>query len=130
VRPLIEAILRHPLFYEGPRMVIPPAVYTAGLLRALGQTIETDAWTWIDTEAGQRLFMPPGLRGQRLRADDRLERHIVSVARGPVTGRHVGTRVLGEPNWGPHLLDANIALGNLIALVRSEAAAYVRRGGV
>jgi len=35
-----------------------------------------------------------------------------------------------DPTWGLHLLDANIALGNLIALVRSEAAAYVRRGGV
>ena len=37
VRPLVEAILRHPLFYEGARMVIPPAVYCAGLLRAIGQ---------------------------------------------------------------------------------------------
>ena len=35
VRPLMEAILRHPLFYEGARMVIPPVVYCAGLLRAL-----------------------------------------------------------------------------------------------
>ena len=34
-RPVIEAILRHPLFYEGPRMVIPPVVYCAGLLRGL-----------------------------------------------------------------------------------------------
>jgi uncharacterized protein (DUF1800 family) len=42
VRPLVEAMLRHPLFDEGPRMVIPP-VYCAGLLRALDRTIETDA---------------------------------------------------------------------------------------
>ena len=35
VRPVVEAILRHPALYEGPRMVKPPAVYVAGLLRAL-----------------------------------------------------------------------------------------------
>jgi hypothetical protein len=32
-----------------------------------------------------------------------------------------------DPTWGLHLLDANIALGNLIAVVRSEAAAYAAR---
>jgi hypothetical protein len=31
VRPLVEAILQHPLLYEGPRMVKSPVVYTAGL---------------------------------------------------------------------------------------------------
>lgn len=63
VRPLVEAILRHPLFHEGPRMVVPPAVYCAGLLRALGRTIETDAWAWIGDQAGQRLFAPPNVAG-------------------------------------------------------------------
>jgi Protein of unknown function (DUF3089) len=33
------------------------------------------------------------------------------------------------PVWGLHLIDANIALGNLIAIVDQEAAAYVRAGG-
>src|SRR5579872_95677 len=63
IRPLMEAILRHPLFHDGPRMVIPPAVYCAGLLRALGRTIETDAWSWIGEQAGQRLFVPPNVAG-------------------------------------------------------------------
>jgi hypothetical protein len=31
------------------------------------------------------------------------------------------------PQWGLHLVDANIALGNLVRLVHSEAAAYARR---
>jgi hypothetical protein len=30
--------------------------------------------------------------------------------------------------WGLHLMDANVALGNLISIVRSEAAAFVRSG--
>jgi Protein of unknown function (DUF3089) len=33
------------------------------------------------------------------------------------------------PDWGLHLLDGQIALGNLIAIVKSETAAYLRRGG-
>lgn len=32
------------------------------------------------------------------------------------------------PEWGLHLLDANIALGNLISIVHSEAAAFTRSG--
>jgi Protein of unknown function (DUF1800) len=63
IRPLLEAILRHPLFYDGPRMVIPPIVYTAGLLRAQELTITTDDWAWIGEEAGQRLFDPPNVAG-------------------------------------------------------------------
>ncbi len=63
VRPLLEAILRHPLFYEGARMVIPPVVYCAGLLRALGQTVQTNDWAWIGQLTGQRLFEPPNVAG-------------------------------------------------------------------
>jgi hypothetical protein len=33
------------------------------------------------------------------------------------------------PAWGLHLIDANIALGNLIAIVNQEAGAYVAQGG-
>jgi hypothetical protein len=32
-----------------------------------------------------------------------------------------------DPTWGLHLLDANIALGNLISVVHSEANAYAGR---
>ncbi len=33
-----------------------------------------------------------------------------------------------DPSWGLHLVDANVALGNLIAIVHSESAAFARRG--
>jgi pimeloyl-ACP methyl ester carboxylesterase len=33
------------------------------------------------------------------------------------------------PDWGLHLLDANSALGNLITIVKTEAAAFSARGG-
>ena len=63
VRPVIERILMHPSFYEGPRMVKPPIVQIAGMLRARRSPITTDSWTWIADDAGQRLFRPPNVAG-------------------------------------------------------------------
>jgi uncharacterized protein (DUF1800 family) len=63
VRPLLAAILKHPLFYEGPAMVKPPVVYIAGMLRARGRGVDTDGWTWVSDLAGQRPFAPPNVAG-------------------------------------------------------------------
>jgi uncharacterized protein (DUF1800 family) len=63
IRPLVEAILMHPDFHEGPRMVKPPVVYVAGMLRATGKGIDRDDWTWICDLAGQVLFRPPNVAG-------------------------------------------------------------------
>ncbi len=63
VRPVLDAILRHPALYLGPTMVKPPIVYTAGLLRALGRRVEGSAWVWLLDGAGQRLFEPPNVSG-------------------------------------------------------------------
>ena len=38
-----------PPLHTGPRMVKPPAVYTAGLLRALGRGVDTQAWAWLSS---------------------------------------------------------------------------------
>jgi uncharacterized protein (DUF1800 family) len=63
IRPVVEAILRHPALYTGPRMVKPPVVFNAGLLRARGRGIDTLAWAWLSGESGQRLFRPPNVSG-------------------------------------------------------------------
>ena len=63
VMPVLEAILRHPALYTGPRMVKSPVVYIAGLLRGLGRGIDTTAWVWLAEGAGQRLFYPPNVAG-------------------------------------------------------------------
>jgi uncharacterized protein (DUF1800 family) len=63
VRPVLEAILLHPDFYDGPRMVKPPTVYVAGMLRARKRGVDTDAWTWIGHLMGQQLFRPPNVAG-------------------------------------------------------------------
>ena len=53
----------HPSLYEGPRMIKPPIVQIAGMLRARKSGITTDAWSWISDDAGQRLFRPPNVAG-------------------------------------------------------------------
>jgi uncharacterized protein (DUF1800 family) len=63
VRPLVEAILRHPDLYRGPRMVKPPIVYIAGLLRGKGEGVDTESWVWLSDQAGQQLFHPPDVAG-------------------------------------------------------------------
>jgi uncharacterized protein (DUF1800 family) len=63
VRPVVEAILMHPLLYTGPRMVKPPTVHAAGLMRMRGVGITTESWSWISDTTGQRLFMPPNVAG-------------------------------------------------------------------
>ncbi len=63
VQPVVEAILQHPDFYEGPELVTPPVVYNAGLLRAIGRPIDTTDWAWLSSAAGQQLFYPPNVAG-------------------------------------------------------------------
>jgi uncharacterized protein (DUF1800 family) len=63
IRPVLEAILVSPEFYEGPTMVKPPVVQLATMLRATGQYIDTTAWTWLCDLAGQQLFWPPNVAG-------------------------------------------------------------------
>jgi hypothetical protein len=63
IRAVVEAILQHPDFYEGPELVIPPVVYNAGLLRSISRPIDTTAWAWLSANAGQQLFYPPNVSG-------------------------------------------------------------------
>ena len=63
IRPVVEAILQHPALYEGPRMVKPPVVFAAGMLRALERGIDTTQWVKLAPASGQRLFYPPNVAG-------------------------------------------------------------------
>jgi uncharacterized protein (DUF1800 family) len=63
IRPVVEAILLQPELYAGPSMVKPPVVYTAGLLRALGRSIDDSGWPYLDATSGQQLFYPPNVSG-------------------------------------------------------------------
>ncbi len=63
IRPVLEAILRSPELYEGPRLTKPPVVQLAGMLRALGRAITGEEWAWLSAEAGQLLYHPPDVSG-------------------------------------------------------------------
>jgi len=63
VRPVLEAILLHPDFHAGARMVKPPVVLLAGLLRQLQRSVDGEYWVWYSDNAGQRLFYPPDVSG-------------------------------------------------------------------
>ena len=63
IRPVVEAILCSPEFYEGGRMVKPPAVLAAGMLRALNVAIDDERWVWLMDDCGQRLYYPPDVAG-------------------------------------------------------------------
>ncbi|MBJ7331542.1 MAG: DUF1800 domain-containing protein [Solirubrobacteraceae bacterium] len=63
LRPLLQAILLHPSLYTGARMIKPPVVYTAGLLRTLNRGVDSDSWVWLNQTAGQLLFYPPNVAG-------------------------------------------------------------------
>jgi uncharacterized protein (DUF1800 family) len=63
VKSVVGAILSHPDLYEGDRMVKPPTVQTAGLLRRIGAGITTTDWAWIGQLSGQQLFYPPNVGG-------------------------------------------------------------------
>ena len=63
IRPVVEAILQHPDFYEGPSMTIPPVVYAAGLLRAVNGRIQTHMWAPYCSVAGQQVHYPPNVAG-------------------------------------------------------------------
>jgi hypothetical protein len=63
IQSVVEAILQHPDFYEGPELVTPPVVYNAGLLRSISRPIDTTSWAWLSANAGQQLFYPPNVSG-------------------------------------------------------------------
>jgi Protein of unknown function (DUF1800) len=63
IRPVLEEILVSPDFYEGPPMVKPPVVHLATMMRAVGRYVDTTAWVWLCSEAGQQLYWPPNVAG-------------------------------------------------------------------
>jgi Protein of unknown function (DUF1800) len=63
IKTVVEAMLMHPLIHDGPRMVKPPIVQIAGMLRGIGRYIDTEAWSWESSITGQMPFYPPNVAG-------------------------------------------------------------------
>lgn len=63
VRPIVEAILCHPDFYNDANMVKPPAVYVVGALRARQIFVDGETWQTNCQACGQMLYNPPDVGG-------------------------------------------------------------------
>ena len=64
--PVLGVILRHPKMWENldaPDLVKPPIVFVAAGLRAQGQFITQNSWSWILEGMGQVPFYPPNVSG-------------------------------------------------------------------
>jgi hypothetical protein len=100
--------------------IIPAAPFAPGSLlsaamKLLELKVPTPPTVWVSEP-----------NGYRARCEAIAGAHVLELS--PLHGAQVIEPSL-SPQWGLHLVDANIALGNLLTVVRHEAAAYVRRAG-
>jgi hypothetical protein len=92
-----------------PREPFAPGTAIAALLAATGFPLPASGATWLS--------FPDGYRARCVNAGGA---NVLQITDGPAL-----TPAL-TPAWGLHLTDANIALGDLERLVRSQARAYTR----
>ena len=105
IRPVVEAILKHPALHTGPRMVKPPVVYNAGLLRTLGRGIDTAAWWQLDQSAGHAAVLPAGRR-RLAQPPPARHRHLPRAAGSSRRSRQGASEPTDAPHDPAKLLDA------------------------
>jgi hypothetical protein len=98
-----------------PRQPFAPGTTIGGAVGALGVPTPATSTTW-------RAF-PGSYRGRCSTAGGADVLSISSIGDAPVFTPSP------SPQWGLHLVDANIALGQLVSVVRSQAAAWLGRHG-
>jgi hypothetical protein len=82
-------------------------------IRLLGVSLPTAPTIWIHVP-----------RSYRARCSSAGGANVLQIS--PLNGAPT-PKASPDPTWGLHLMDANIALGNLVQLVRVQGAAYARR---
>jgi hypothetical protein len=122
--PGLEVLCTNPAALQGgsgsldpifPTQPFAPGSTIAVVTRLLGVTLPTATTPWVEA---------PGSYTARCSSTDGAD--VLEIA--PVDGAP-NIHPSPDATWGLHLVDANIALGNLTALVRSEATAYARGTG-
>jgi Protein of unknown function (DUF3089) len=113
----LEVLCTNPASLSGGTGALLPYNPTAPLPGALGALVGA-----IPSETTPWASYPGEYTGQ-CQSTDGANWLQVDTTNVPGDTRPVVTQVLG-PTWGLHLVDVNIALGNLIDLVRQQAAAY------
>ncbi len=103
-------------------MITPTAPFAPGTLIAAGISllglhppVPTPPTVWYS--------LPGSYRAQ---CETSNGAHVLEIT--PVDGAQVPTPS-PTPTWGLHLLDANIALGNLVGIVKAESDSFVRNHG-
>lgn len=98
--------------------VFPSAPFAPGSLIAAG----IEGLRLVQPHPATTWFTLPGAYVARCATSNGA--HVLEIT--PVFGAQTPTPS-PSPQWGLHLLDANIALGNLVNVVRAEAIAYTER---
>lgn len=101
-----------PLDSAFPTAPFAPGTTIGGLTTAVGFTVPSVATAWVEARGAYTASCSDGAI------------HVLVVT--PQDGAPA-LRALPDATWGLHLVDANIALGDLVRLVHAEAGAY--RGG-
>ncbi len=98
-----------------PSQPFAPGTLIAAGIGLLKLTLPTPSTVWASE---------PG--AYRARCSSANGAHVLALS--SLGGAQVATPS-PDPTWGLHLVDANIALGNLLTVVKSEAAAFARISG-
>ncbi len=130
----LEAACVNPAALGGGRGALHPYFASGAERIAAGADAEQPrAWTSPPTAIATPFVEVPGMLSAEC-AKDATGKTYLSIVTNPNpagrrTGDYVGDVViLGkvQRNWGLHLIDMNLTMGNLIEDVRTETAAYVR----
>ncbi len=95
-----------------PSRPFAPGTGIASAIAAVGFTFPVSSATWLSF---------PAAYVARCSSEDGA--HVLQVTPAP----GAPTLIAAPPTWGLHLVDGNLALGDLEALVRRQAKAYLRR---
>jgi hypothetical protein len=98
-----------------PREPFAPGTPIGALVAAMGAPMPASTATW--------LAFPGSYTGRCVNEGGANVLQVTPAPGAPALAP------MPAPTWGLHLADANIALGNLAALVRGQAAAYLRARG-
>ncbi len=124
IRPVVEAILCHPDFYNDVNMVKPPAVYVVGMLRARQIFVDGETWQWNCTISGQTDLLPARRRRLELQRVAQLQ-HDAGPLADRLSASPRATRTNGE-HWASYNADrerARRAHGGARVLEQPVAAA-------
>ena len=106
-----------------------PASPDASTLASLGAESEATGASWTTTDTVTTPFATvPGLVSGECVSRDGMNFLQVHVSSDPADGRADDIGGDLTPEWGLHLVDVNLVMGDIIDLVHSQAAAYAADG--